>query len=114
MGAEFLNIELQVTASFGLEHLSQAFGDNFSLNYCGVTEPGNYLLSGALAYRDDSDRSPNSLAIGLCKLVEVLEPSARELWDAAADRIFDVGLNANFDRKVIVELFTPIHGSTLN
>lgn len=107
MGANYLNIELEVRAPFDLQQLRDAFGDGLSLNYCGETEPGSFLLAGGLAGYDGPNPSPNTTATGLCELIESLPESAKALWIRADDRVLDVGLEANFDRQVTLNLLTP-------
>lgn len=104
MGATFINIELEVRASFDLAELAEAFGKKFTINYCGKSTQNKYLLSGSL---DNYPATPDEVATGLCKLVKRLNPSAKKIWKKASDRVFDIGLDVNLDNRVIVDLFRP-------
>ena len=105
MGADFINIELEIRDSKDLGPLLIAFGEKFSLNYCGQLSRGKYLLSGALATAGRPGRSPDAIASELCRMIRELKSSARRIWNKASDRVFDVGLDATTDRKSIVDLF---------
>lgn len=104
MGATYLNIELEVRASYDLKELCAALGPTFVANYCDSPEPSKFFLSGSIVLPDTSDREPDCTAVGLCHLVEHLSCEARKLWDEANDRVFDIGLDANLDRRCIVDL----------
>lgn len=106
MGADFINIELEVRNSSDLSALAAAFGKKFSPNYCGQVSHGKYLLSGAFAGAGRPGGSPDAIASGLCKMIRELKPSARRIWNNASDRVFDVGLDVTTDRKAIVDLFS--------
>ena len=105
MGATYINIELEVSSSRDLQPLKRALGDRFSVNYCGEFQPGSHLLAGALE-SCEAGGSPEATAAGLCDLVESLSPSERKHWEQADDRVLDVGLEANLDRRVVVDLFS--------
>ena len=103
MGAEFITIELEVRASFELEQLCDTLGDDFTMNFCGKIRRGRYLLSGSLA-NDFRLETPNAIAVGLCELIEKLPTKGKKLWRLADDRVFDFGLKANNDPKIVVDL----------
>lgn len=105
MGAEFLNIELEVRAPFDLLPLLTSMGDAFSPNYCAAVKGGIFMLSGALS--DYRVKTVEAKAAGLCSLIEGLPPRARKLWEQARDRVFDIGVDATTDPQVVLELLTP-------
>lgn len=107
MGTKFLNIELEVRAVRVLEPLLQSFSEEFLVNYCDEIEPGKFFLSGAHACGGLPGSCPDEAASKLCDLIEGLSGIAKELWDTADDRVMDVGLDANLDRNVIIDLFSP-------
>ena len=100
MGAEYLNIDLEIRAQFDLTPLREAFGEHVAIMYCGECAPGQYLLALESEYLgDNTETSPDLTANTLCQLVENLTPSARKAWDEADDRIFDVGYDAVADPR---------------
>ena len=106
MGADFINIELEVRDSSDLSKLAAAFGKKFSVNYCGQLSRGKYLLSGALAENGRWSSSPDAIAAGLCRMIKGLKSPAKKIWSKASDRVFDVGFDATIDRSPIVNLFS--------
>jgi hypothetical protein len=107
MGASFMNIELEVRATHDLKPLLEALGEDFSVNYCDEVESGRFLLAGAHVDGGGIDSTPEETASKLCDLIEALPDSGKEFWIKADDRVLDVGLEANLDHKVIVDLFRP-------
>ena len=106
MGADFINIELEIRDSKDLGPLLAAFGKKFSLNYCGQLSRSKYMLSGALNGAGLPGRSPDAIATELCAMIRGLKPSARRIWSKASDRVFDIGLDATTDRRATVHLFS--------
>ena len=107
MGATFINIELEVRAPFALDGLAESFGEQFVANYCGRIGPRKYLLSGSCFSQRSRANGPDGIALALCRMINRLPPSAKKVWKRASDRVFDVGLDANLDRRVIVDLLEP-------
>ena len=118
MGAKFLNIEIEVSADFELNQISEALSGFISVNYCGEAyegKPGTHFFSGSFAAffdehtDDDTEKeySVDGIASELCDLLDKLEPASKELWMSALERVFDVGLDANLDRRCIIEFLSP-------
>jgi hypothetical protein len=106
MGVTYLNVDVEVFSHVDLLPLREALGDRISVNFCGETEPGNFFLAMELAGVWDN-REPESAANGFCKLIESLKGSAREAWDSAHDRVFDVGYDAVLDNVCKQPLLSP-------
>ncbi len=56
MGAQYLNVDLEVRSRADLVPLREALGDSVGLMFCGETEPGNFLLSGMVRHMPDLQR----------------------------------------------------------
>ena len=123
MGAKFSSIELEIYSDVDLVELSKALELQIGTNYCGKTpdgQPWAYFYAGSYAGRFDDDRGSKRVrsgdpfeqgiddsAIRLCDLIDNLAPKAKEIWNSANEKIFDIGLDANLDRKVIIKLLSP-------
>ncbi len=103
MGASFIDIEFELISNTDLTSIAKEFGQEVSVHYCGEREPGIFFLS--LQWLG-LDSMPDDRAIGLCTLVEKLSPSAKKIWDEAEDRCFDLGFDANLDKKVGLHVFS--------
>jgi hypothetical protein len=95
MGVQYLNTDVEVRAPFDLFPLRQALGEPILDLFCGETEPGRFLLSFELAGL--SGEQPEETANALCEIIESLSGNAREIWNTATDRVFDVGYDAVAD-----------------
>ncbi|HEY9785740.1 MAG TPA: hypothetical protein V6D17_10085 [Candidatus Obscuribacterales bacterium] len=97
MGAEYLNVDVEVRSHADLAPLRDQLGDSVDLMFCGETSPGEFLLTFERHAADLADPNPDKTAIALCKLIEHLHGPAKQLWDSAEDRVFDVGFEAVSD-----------------
>lgn len=89
--SSFLNVDLDVEASFDLAPLVEALGDRVSNMYTGPGAAGfetHLELSGELVMPASAD-----VAIrGFVTLLTALPSSARKLWDDATKREFNIGI----------------------
>ncbi|MFC9995539.1 hypothetical protein [Nocardia sp. NPDC127526] len=106
MSGRFLNIDVDVHADTDLSELQAELGDDINVLYCGADEPRGFRLS--FEWNEAvGDVTPDEVARGLCAVVERLPVRGRELWDAAADRVFDIGFEAESGRETGQALLQP-------
>jgi hypothetical protein len=86
----FLNVDLDIYSKSNLEPLVEALGDGVFVNYVG-REKGRYS---AHLSRASFGRSADSLMGELAHLVKKLPRHVKRLWDSAASREFNVGIQA--------------------
>jgi hypothetical protein len=89
----FLNVDLDVEAAFDLAPLVEALGDRVSNMYTGPAATGfetHLELSGDLVMPASADMAIR----GFVTLLTALPQSARELWDRATRKEFNIGIQA--------------------
>jgi len=86
----FLNVDLRIYSKSDLQPLVDAMGDKIKRLYVG-RERRMFKAQLELAAQP---KSPESAIRGYCKLIQELPKVARELWDAARTREFDIGVEA--------------------
>lgn len=105
MGVDFINIDLEVCAQFDLSPLSEAFGDEVFVLFCGETAPGSFLLSMELGpdearqTKPMSPEDPDLVADAFCQLIEGLPDTAQRAWHEATDKRLDIGFDAVKDSR---------------
>lgn len=123
MGADFRSIELEVYSDSDLAELAEALDRKVGTNYCGPTQDGRpwaYSYAGSFLgiFDDDAllksidssqplDQGIEQFASGFCDVLDRLGHKAKGLWDSAGERVFDVGLDANLKRIVIINFLSP-------
>lgn len=112
MGARYRNVDLEIRSQSDLGPLRDGLGESVDVLYCGETEPesGTFLLSVELSGcgiscatdsgvpasgSSDADNAADATVIALCKLVDGLTDTARDAWNNAQDRMFDMGFDAD-------------------
>jgi hypothetical protein len=92
----FLNVDLEVFSKSNLQPLVDAMGNKVVVLHVSLykrTHEAHVELSGSHLPRTIRHlKSPELLIVGFCSLIQELPPTARELWDAAKSRIFDIGI----------------------
>lgn len=86
----FLNVDLEVASRTELRWLVEEFGADAVNLYCGPAR-GHFL---ATFEAPAGHRDPDSLIGHFCTLVENMPGAARRAWDAAFQRVFDIGYEA--------------------
>ncbi len=99
MGAEYLNVDLEIRSHIDLLPLRNELGDHIEVMFCGETEPGNFILSVELTGSGFCGSMPDETIMSLCELIEGLTGGAQELWASAHDRMFDIGFNATLNSQ---------------
>jgi hypothetical protein len=87
----FLNVDLDISSKFDLQPLVAEMGQKVSLSYVGL-ESRTYRAHMDLAI--GNPKSPESAILQYCKVVQELPPEARDLWNTAKTRTFDIGIEA--------------------
>ncbi|MGA3372721.1 MAG: hypothetical protein ABSC48_13275 [Terracidiphilus sp.] len=93
----FLNVDLDVRSKSDLQPLADAMGKKVIVLHVGRfkrTYEAHLELSGSPLPQVRHPKSPEMLILGFCRLVQELPPGARELWDSAKTRTFDIGIEA--------------------
>lgn len=98
-----MHVEIQVSGPADLSRLGAAFGDDIQ-----VVLPDTRIKNAHLLWFKIQGRTtdPNLEAQTLCAAIENLPPEARQLWDTAAEREFEVALESFQDREITSTAFT--------
>jgi hypothetical protein len=94
-----MHVEVQVSGSADLSALGAAFGEGIH-----VVLPDAHLLWVSLPGRTTD---PDLEAQTLCTAIESLPANARQLWDTAVGREFEVSLESFQDREITLTALTP-------
>jgi hypothetical protein len=86
-----MNVPLCIFSRSDLKPLAEAMGKRIDLYYSG-REGRSHKLRFALKWR--RSHSPESEIRELCKLIQNLPPEAKDLWNSAKTRTFDIGIEA--------------------
>jgi hypothetical protein len=89
----FLNVDLDVEASYDLEPFVGAMGEKVCDLYTGPCDGGfqtHLELSGGKIQPGDAEAAIR----GFVELLSLLPPGARRLWDGARTRDFNIGIQA--------------------
>jgi hypothetical protein len=91
-GTYFINVDLDILSRRNLQALVTDFGKRVFVLYVGPEgrRHGAHLELSGSALRGTAD----SLILRFAALVQSLSPSARELWDTAVTRNFNIGVQA--------------------
>ncbi|HKY53248.1 MAG TPA: hypothetical protein VJM08_03030 [Anaerolineales bacterium] len=94
---EFLAIDLEIVSSRRIDLLVPAFGEHVGVNRNEKIGKKTVLLLSTgryVRYDDDIDKMINKLILSQVKLVQTLPKEARQQWDNATTRTFDIGIQA--------------------
>lgn len=84
----YLNVDLEIEASFSLEPLAKELEKTDAVLYCGPGAGKSHLLCLESGRWPDT---PDATALALCSAIERLPVRGRKLWDRAKLKTFDVG-----------------------
>ncbi len=87
----FLNVDLRIYSKSDLSPLVSAMGEKVIALYQGRERK---MYKAQLELGGRNPRSPDAAIRGYCDLIRELPAEARELWDTAKSREFDVGIEA--------------------
>jgi len=91
----FLNVDLDIHSKTDLRPLVDAMGDWVLVLFAGRVKrhyEAHLELAGSQLPKISHSSSPEWLIRKLCKLVQELPAEARNLWDAAKLRSFNIGI----------------------
>ena len=94
---EFLAIDLEIVSRRRIDLLAPAFGEHVGVNRNEKVGKKTVLLLSTgryVRYDDDIDKMVNALILSQVKLVQALPKEARQQWDNATTRTFDIGIQA--------------------
>ena len=87
----FLNVDLDIYSKVDLQPLVDALGNDVSILFVGRVRR---TYEAHLELRYSHKKTPSKIIQSLCKLIEMLPSDARQLWDEARLRTFDIGIDA--------------------
>lgn len=92
---QFLNVDLDIESKCDISPITKGFGDNvFVLNDKPHSE-GIYNLSVELTDSGDS-KNPEEFILSFIKLIESFSDDAKDAWDKAYKKTFDLGYECGF------------------
>lgn len=86
----FLNVDLDLYASFSLQSFVTALGKKVGVHHVGRTRRTYHAHLDLARRNHDAD----STIRAFCKLIQALPPAQREIWDAIKTRDFNIGVQA--------------------
>jgi hypothetical protein len=99
---QFLNVDLDIRSKSDMQPLVDAMGKKVVVLCVGRfkrTYQARLELSGSHLPRDAHSQSPELFIIKFCKLIRDLPPGARDLWNDAKTREFDIGIESGKPHK---------------
>lgn len=95
MKIHFLNVDLEIESDRNLQPIVDSFGNDAVNLYCGQAR-GHYLATFEVAnVATDAD----SIISYFCMLVKALDKEAKELWDNALTKVFDIGYESVLEAR---------------
>ncbi len=94
MKIHFLNVDLDIESHHDLQLIVEEFGDNADNLYCGKAQ-GHYLATFEARYTADAD----SIVSYFCLLVNGFDKEAKELWDSAFAKVFNIGYESGLEPR---------------
>jgi hypothetical protein len=89
--SKFITVDLEILSKRDLKPLVDALAGDVSVSYLGKEYNLNKAYFGWVGPRF---KSPDDGVLRYCKLIRKLDVKARELWNSAKSRSFDVGFQS--------------------
>jgi hypothetical protein len=89
--AHFLNADLDIFSDQDLQLLIDEIGDRAVLLHGGPFIDDLPFVARYEIDHDPDTKTPESLILAFCELVEGLSPASRAIWDSARERVIDLG-----------------------
>ena len=93
MKIHFLNVDLEIKSYHDLRPIVNSFGDDVFNLYCGQVDEEYIATFEVSNIGNDAD----SIISDFCTLVKALDKQAKELWDTAFMKVFDVGYESGLE-----------------
>jgi hypothetical protein len=103
---QFLNIDVDIWSKSKLEPLMAALGKNVLVHYVGAER---HEQSAHFSLASAHGKDPDTILHRLVALIERLPPPARQLWNRARTRDFNIGIQAGvtpFSHELALEAGT--------
>lgn len=91
MPTHFLNADLDIFSDQDLQCLIDEIGDRAFLLHAGSFCDDFPFLARYEIDNNPDEKTPESLILAFCELIEGLSPASRDLWDSARRRVIDLG-----------------------
>ena len=98
VSASFLNLDMELEASFDLAPLAESLGQNVFVLYCGETE-GGYRLSVEPVIGGGLNGNPAACTEYFVSLLEDLSKDQKNIWQSCSSRMFDYGFDGGFEEN---------------
>jgi hypothetical protein len=85
---QFLNVDLEIRSAQSLQLLLDSLGDAVFVLHSDSTPDQSFA---SLELADNRDTNADRTITQFCDLIQALPDAARQLWDTANTKIFDVG-----------------------
>jgi hypothetical protein len=93
----FLNVDLEVRSHVSLQPIVDDFGDNALSLYFGEVQ--EHYLATFEANDSGSSADADSIIAYFCMLVRSFKPEAKQLWESAFSKIFDIGYESGLEPR---------------
>jgi hypothetical protein len=87
----FANVDLDIYSKTDLRPLVDALGDSVIEMWVGRVRR---TYEAHLEVSWEPRKTPSSIILRFCRLINALPPTKRRIWDAAKTRSFDIGIDA--------------------
>jgi hypothetical protein len=92
--AQFLNADLDVFSDQDLQPLIDEIGERAFLLHGGFFTDELPFMARYEIDHDPDTKSPETLIVAFCLLIESLSSTGRALWDSSHERVIDLGYEA--------------------
>lgn len=91
MPAQFLNADLDIFSDRDLQPLIDEIGERACLLHGGPFTDELPFMARYEIDHDPATKSPETLILAFCRLIESLSSTSRALWDSSRQRVIDLG-----------------------
>lgn len=102
MATHFLNVDLEVTSDRNLQALADAFGEKVGYHFSSGEAPGETLatfevcldeleMAACTPQKRNDGKEADAKIRKFCSLITALKGEAKELWETASYKAFDLG-----------------------
>ena len=106
MPARFLNADLDIFSDQDLQPLIDEIGERAFLLHGGPFTDDLPFMARYEIDHDADTKTPETLILAFCLLIESLSPTSRALWDSSRQRVIDLGYDVLISRDRTHERIT--------